>query len=258
MDRHSIIAGDFNEFVEGQHPGRSVGEALEMLFSGKASRDFSDHEGVVVVIDLNRDARGDDAEIIDLQVRDFGTIAGSYHGVSERVRKELTALAARGFDVSAFEKGLDDSLARTKSFDHLMDSGHAVAVDSSICAEIDQSFSLLHGVDGDIRTANWFLDELQRAKRGFERDSLVPARALAVADESKSNSGLSSFIEFAANPVELREKSRAALGALQRHVEERDMVTATRVLSEAKAFCGRMHLLSCLIRRETLVEKSAS
>jgi len=243
-----FVVGDFNELVrDGEFPSGPVCDFI--------GRDPSDHACLFVEFPAKNLAADDD--IVDLEVRDFGTISCSYFGVGERIRSELTRLSARGFDVSAFEKGLADSLASTSSFSHLLDCAQ-VAVDASICADIDNAFSLQFAVDADIRTANWFLDELVNARRAFERDSKVAARTLKVADEANSSDGLRGFIAFAADPSELREKSKSALGLVQSHVEARNMSEASRVLNEAKAFSGRMHLLSCLIRRGTLVEVSDS
>ncbi len=244
-----FVVGDFNELVrDGEFPSGPVCNFI--------GRDPSEHACLFVDFPAGNFAADDD--IVDLEFRDFGTISSSYFGVGERIRTELTRLAARGFDVSAFEKGIADSLASTSSYSHLLDESGLVAVDPSVCADIDKAFLLQFQVDGDIRTANWFLDELVNARRAFERDSKVEARTLKSTDETDSSNSLRGFITFAADPSELREKSRAALERVQSHVEARDMSAAARVLNEAKAFSGRMHLLSCLIRRGTLSEVSAS
>lgn len=192
--------------------------------------------------------------VVDLQVRDFGTIAGSFKGVSERVSRELGLLEARGFNVSKFREGLMDATLATQPFAGLMLAGQCTAVDSDITAAIDRAFSLLHGVDGDIRTANWYLDELTVANQRFTHDSQIGPRTLQAANPTDASIALKGFIAFAADPSALKQESLLALGKVQAHVEAREMKAAHYALTKGRSFSGRMHLCNACVRRGTLVQ----
>lgn len=190
---------------------------------------------------------------LDLNVRCFTTIAGSFNGVRARVESEINLLEKRDFNVGAYRDALMASVQATQPFAGLMVSGGQVAVDADIRGAIDTAFSLLHEVDGNIRTANWFLDELAVANRQFTSNSEIQPRKLKLADGQTSNSMLTGHIAFAADPTALKQSSLAALETVKGHVEKRDMKAAQDALTAGKAFSGRMHMCNRLVERATLV-----
>lgn len=193
----------------------------------------------------------DKMEDLDLNVRCFTTIAGSFKGVNERIEREIARLEKRDFNVSAYRDALQSVLEASMPFSGLMVKGGQVAVDADIRAAIERTFSLQHELDGNIRTANWFLDELAVANRQFTANSQIQPRKLKLADGSSSS--LSHFIAFAADPTALKQSSLAALETVKGYVEKRDMKAAQDALTAGKAFSGRMHMCNRLVERTTLI-----
>ena len=192
-------------------------------------------------------------DMLDFNTRCFTTIAGSFKGVNERIVREIDLLEKRDFNVSAYRDGLMAVIAASQPFAGLMVTGGQVAVDADIRAAIDNTFSMQHELDGQIRTANWFLDELAVANKRFTAHSAIAPRKLKIADESKSSSVLAGFISFAADPSEVKQSSLAALNELKSHVEKRDMVAANKALTTGRAFSSRMHMCNAVVDRGALV-----
>lgn len=194
---------------------------------------------------------------IDLSIRCFTTIAGSFNGIRARVESEIAAIEKHSFNVEAYRTKLLSAVVATQPFAGMMVAGGQVAVDFTIVHAIEKAFRLLDEVDRNLRTANWFLDNLSGANRDFTRHSETKPRTLVSSEANEESTVIKGFIAFAADPANadngLKQKSFESLGKVKGLVEAMDMRAADKTLNEGRRYATRCHMIQALVSRGRLV-----
>ena len=194
---------------------------------------------------------------IDLSVRCFSTIAGSFNGIRARVESEIACIETRNFNVEVYRNQLMAAVVATQPFAGMMVAGGQVAVDFEIVRSIEEAFRLLDEVDRNLSTANWFLDNLIGANLDFTRHSATKPRTLVSSEANEESTVIKGFIAFAADPANadngLKQKSFDSLGKVKGLVEAADMRNAHDALNNGRRFATRCHMIQALVSRGRLV-----